>query len=92
VIPVLVTRNASSDGFIVSGEFKGNETKTIGIGAANGGESDTPFGNKAFIVIRKGGGASVIKAKYAKQYLVYNRQGFTIPTGTTCQYLKTGAK
>ena len=92
VIPVLVTRNADTTKLIKSGEFKGTETQQVGIGKNNGGESDTPFGNKAFVLIRKGGAANVIKAKYNKQYLVYNRQGFSIPSGTTFEYLKTGAK
>ena len=92
VIPVLVTRNASTEQLITSGTFTGTENQEVGIGKTNGGESDQPFGNKAFVLIRKGGAASVIKAKYNKQYLVYNRQGFTLPTGTTFEYLKTGAK
>ena len=92
VIPVLVTRNAQYTKFVASGEFQGTETDPVGIGKAGGGESDTPFGNKAFVLVRKGGASTVVKAKYNKLYLVYNRQGFTIPQGTTCEYLKTGAK
>jgi len=92
VIPVLVTRNADSTKLIKEGEFKGTETDEVGIGKTNGGESDSPFGNKAFVLVRKGGASAVIKAKYNKQYLVYNRQGFTLPTGVTYEYLKTGAK
>ena len=92
VLPVLVTRNAQYTKLVASGEFQGTETDPVGIGKAGGGESDTPFGNKAFVIVRKGGASSVIKAKYNKLYLVYNRQGFTMPQGTTCEYLKTGAK
>jgi prepilin-type N-terminal cleavage/methylation domain-containing protein len=94
VVPVLVTRNAQVDALPVSsGSHDMSTHKTeVKIGKTNGGESDTPFGNKAFIVIRKGGAAAVIKAKYNKLYLVYNRQSFVIPTGTTFEYLKTGAK
>lgn len=62
------------------------------LGKANGGESDTPFSNKAFVLVRKGGAAQVIKAKYNKLYLVYNKQGFTVPSGATLEYLKTGAQ
>ena len=67
------------------------ETLDVGVGKANGGESDTPFSNKAWICIRKGGGTSVIKTKYSKQYLVYNQQSFTIASDAQFQYLKTGA-
>ena len=93
VIPVLVTRNveqSSLDGQISSGPHDSSSIKTdIKIGKANGGESDSPFGNKAWIAIRKGGAASVIKAKYSKVYLVFNRQSYTIPQGVNCQYLPT---
>ena len=91
VIPVMVTRNAASRDLVTSGSFQGTEVKPVGIGKAGGGESDTPFGNKAFVLVRKGGATNVIKARYNKQYLVYNRQGFTLPTGTTFAYLLTGA-
>ena len=92
VIPVLVTRNAQVDALPKSGSFAGTEKTPVGVGKANGGESDTPFSNKAFVLVRKGGAAQVIKAKYNKLYLVYNKQGFTIPSGTTLEYLKTGAQ
>lgn len=93
VVPVLITRNASLDTLPTSGGSHDMSTdkKEVKIGKAGGGESDTPFGNKAFIVIRKGGASTVIKAKYNKLYLVYNRQSFVIPTGTTFKYLTTGA-
>ena len=44
------------------------------------------------MLVRKGGAAQVIKAKYNKLYLVYNKQGFTVPSGATLEYLKTGAQ
>ena len=50
-----------------------------------------PFGNKAAIVVTKGGAAKVIKAKYAKLYLVYDRQSFVIPEGITLKYLTPGS-
>ena len=91
VIPALITRNCQSDTLITSGSFSGQTKTAVGVGKANGGESDTPFANKAWICIRKGGGASTIKAKYSKLYLVYNQQSFTIPSETDFSYLKTGA-
>ena len=91
VIPALITRNCQTDTLITSGSFSGQTKTAVGVGKANGGESDTPFANKAWICIRKGGGASTIKAKYSKLYLVYNQQSFTIPTETDFSYLKTGA-
>jgi prepilin-type N-terminal cleavage/methylation domain-containing protein len=92
VIPVLVTRNAQIDQFQTSTADMSSDKNEIKMGKANGGESDSPFGNKAFIVIRKGGAATVIKAKYNKRYLVYNRQSIVIPTDAGFEYLKTGCK
>lgn len=92
VLPVLVTRNAAINQLPTSGTFQGTETTEVGVGKANGGESDTPFSNKAFVLVRKGGASQVIKAKYSKLYLVYNKQGFTVPSGATLEYLKTGAQ
>ena len=91
IIPVLITRNAQLSALPTSGSFTGTENTEVGVGKANGGESDTPFSNKAFVLVRKGGAAQVIKAKYNKLYLVYNKQGFTVPDGVTLEYLKTGA-
>jgi len=91
IVPVMFTRNADSTKFATSDANMSQDQQEIGIGKANGGESDTPFGNKAFIVIHKGGAASVHKAKYNKRYLVYNRQSIVIPTDAGFEYLKTGA-
>lgn len=46
IIPVLVTRNAAVNYLSTSGTFLGTETTEVGVGKANGGESDTPFSNK----------------------------------------------
>ena len=92
VIPVMLTRNASLTQLPTSGTFAGTEKTDVGVGKANGGESDTPFSNKAFVVVRKGGAAQVIKAKYAKLYLVYNKQGFDLSGYEGLEYLKTGAQ
>ncbi len=90
VIPVLVTRNAQISQLQTSTADMSQDKNEIKMGKANGGESDSPFGNKAFIVIRKGGAAAVIKAKYNKRYLVYNRQSIVIPQSVTLKYLQTG--
>ena len=91
VIPALITRNCDYQKLHTSGDFDGKTKTEVGVGKTNGGESDTPFSNKAWVCIRKGGGTSVIKAKYSKLYLVYNQQSFTIPSDAQFQYLKTGA-
>ena len=89
IIPVLVTRNAQSDQFQTSGTFDGSAKTEVGIGTQGSGEYDTPFGNKAFVLIRKGGGAATVKAKYNKLYLIYNKQSFSFPETSDFKYLKT---
>ena len=73
VIPVLVTRNCDFN--TLSGSLKsfgGTETTQIDIGK----QYATPFGNKAWVLVRKGGAASVVKAKYSKLNVIFNKQGF----------------
>ena len=39
-------------------------------------ENPTPFGNKAWVLVRKGGAASTVKARYSKLNVIFNKQGF----------------
>lgn len=73
VIPVLVTRNCDFNA--LSGKltsFQGTETDPIDCGK----EYNTPFGNKAWVLVRKGGAASTVKARYSKLNVIFNKQGF----------------
>ena len=45
------------------------------------GEKDTPFGNKGWVLVRKGGASQVIKAKYSKYSVVFNHQGIPLSMG-----------
>ena len=77
VVPVLVTRNV--DYSTLQGNLKqydGTTTTEIECGKAGGENNSTPFGNKAWILVRKSGGAQVIKAKYSKLNVIFNRQSF----------------
>ena len=74
VIPVLVSRNADYTTLGSSLEkFEGSSSTEIKCG---NGTYVTPFGNKAWIVVRKGGAAQVLKAKYSRLSVIFNRQGF----------------
>jgi len=73
VIPVLVTRNVDFNtlsGSLTS--FKGTETTKIECGTTY----STPFSNKAWVLVRKGGASQVIKSKYSKLNVIFNKQGF----------------
>ena len=77
VVPVLVTRNV--DYSTLQGNLKqydGTTTTEIECGKAGGENNSTPFGNKAWILVRKSGAAQVIKAKYSKLNVIFNRQSF----------------
>ena len=40
------------------------------------GTYDQPFGNKAWVLVRKSGASQTIKAKYSRLDVIFNRQGF----------------
>ncbi len=74
VIPVLVSRNV--DFQTLGGSLKQYDGKSSTKITVGNGQYDTPFGNKAWVVIRKGGAAATIKAKYSRLDVIFNRQGF----------------
>jgi prepilin-type N-terminal cleavage/methylation domain-containing protein len=88
VIPALITRNVDSNslGSTLS-QYDGTSTDEIKCGKAGGATYDTPFANKAWILIRKGGAAQVIKAKYSKLNVIFNRQGFDNSGSDSMKYL-----
>ena len=78
VVPVLISRNADYNSLnsALQSKVQGNETTEVECGKKAGGESDTPFGNKGWVLVRKGGASQVIKAKYSKWSVIFNHQGF----------------
>ena len=85
IIPAIISRNMETDTFPTSGtQDMSSQKDAVDLGK----KYPQPFGNKAAIVIHKGGAANVVKAKYAKLYLIYNKQSFTIPNGITLKYIK----
>ena len=83
IIPILVTRNI--------------DCKTLYSDLSDGSASDklswsstfrTPFSNKGFVMIRKGGGIFKAREKYATVKVVYQNQSFlTTVTGSTAASL-----
>ena len=87
VVPAIVSRNMDVAALPTSGQQDmSKKTTQVKLGQTY----SQPFGNKAAIVIHKGGAANVIKAKYSKLNLIYNKQSFTIPSGITLKYLPPG--
>jgi len=77
VVPVIVSRNvdySTLQGYLKS--YDGSSTDPVECGKAGGQYTSTPFGNKAWVLIRKSGAAATIKAKYSKLNVIFNRQSF----------------
>ena len=76
VIPALVTRNVDYDTLNSNlTSYDGSKTGDVKCGVGSG-DLATPFGNKAWVMVRKGGGTQVVKAKYSKLPVIFNRQSF----------------
>lgn len=76
VVPVLVTRNVDFSNLGQNlKQYDGKTATEIECGKETGDKA-TPFGNKAWILVRKSGAAQVIKAKYSKLNVIFNRQSF----------------
>jgi len=74
VIPVMVSRNVDYTSLASSlTSYDGQSTTQVECGK---GTYTTPFGNKAWVLVRKGGAAQVIKSKYSKLNVIFNKQGF----------------
>ena len=77
VVPALVTRNvdyASLNGNLKT--YNGTTSTEIECGKSGGQYTSTPFGDKAWVLVRKGGAAQVIKAKYSRLNVIFNKQSF----------------
>ena len=90
IIPVLVSRNISTDQFakqstlVTKGQTKQLETDS---------QYSQPFGNKASVVIHKGGAASVYKGRYQSLEDIYEKQTVTFTEGSAgIDYLKPSNK
>ena len=85
IIPVLVSRNMSTDNFA-----KSSTTPTISETRqqANDTTFPQPFGNKACVIIHKGGSAGVYKGRYQSLSDFYEKQTVTFVEGSKIDYLK----
>ena len=74
VIPVLMSRNVDYSQMNSNlGSYDGISATPITVG---NGAYDQPFGNKAWVLVRKSGASQTIKAKYSRLDVIFNRQGF----------------
>ncbi len=85
LVPIIVSRNVDTSVFPTSAGS--HDMSTVKDKLSLGKTYAAPFGNKACIIIHKGGAAEVYKSKDAKVYLVYKQGSFNVPAGVTMQYL-----
>jgi len=70
IIPILVTRNLAAESLVT--DLPTMSTRPLCFDE----EWNTPFRNKGFVVIRKGGGIFNIKGRYARVNVLYGNQSF----------------
>ena len=93
IIPILVTRNVDCAG--LSLKYEGTSVTKVKLGE---GTYKTPFSNKAFVMIRKGGAIFKARDKYATLRVIYQGQQFDLnPSGGSSDldpfcYLTPGGK
>jgi len=89
VVPVLVSRNISTDQFATSGTV---ETMSQTTQQPVDTTYTQPFGNKASVVIHKGGAAGVYKGRYQSLCDIYDKQTVTFTDGAQISYIKPSNK
>ena len=89
IVPVLVSRNISTDNFITESTKETlSQTKQESTDTAY----TQPFGNKASVIIHKGGAAGVYKGRYQSLSDFYDKQTVTFVSGARIEYLKPSNK
>ena len=85
ILPVLVSRNLETSTFPTSGDKDTiNETRKLTMGK----DFSQPFGNKACVIIHKGGAAGVYKGRYATLSDIYEKQTISFATGVQISYIE----
>ena len=89
VIPVLVSRNISTDSFAKSGTLDTlSQTKQLPVDSTY----TQPFGNKASVVVHKGGAVGVFKGRYQSLCDIYDKQTIAFVGESQIDYLKPSNK
>ena len=89
VVPVLVSRNISTDSFAKSGTLDTlAQTKQLPVDST----FTQQFGNKASIVVHKGGAVGNYKGRYQSLSDIYDKQTVTFVDGAQIDYLKPSNK
>ncbi len=87
VYPVMFSRNIPVSTMKTYEKTYDGGNEELKIGKANGAKYDTPFSNKAYVLIRKGGAVITQTAKYAMTSVMFNKQPYNIDADPAPQFL-----
>ena len=87
VFPVLFSRNIPISVLKTYEKTYDGGNEELQIGKSAGATYDTPFSNKAYVLIRKGGAVITQAAKYAMTSVMFNKQPYTIDADPAPQFL-----
>lgn len=90
IVPVLVSRNISTDRFATEGTTSTSSSQDEQEPTDNA--YTQPFGNKASVIIHKGGAAGVYKGRYQTLADFYDKQTVTFVEGSRIEYIKPSNK
>ena len=87
VYPVLFSRNIPVSAMKTYEKSYDGGNEEVKIGKSNGAKYDTPFSNKAYVLIRKGGAVVTQTAKYAITSVMFNKQPYNIDADPAPEFL-----
>lgn len=77
IIPVLVSRNVNYKN-LKTDSYDGTANDPVKCGKDAGGDADTPFGSKAWVLVRMNGSTEVINSRYSRLKVIYKNMGFNL--------------
>ncbi len=77
IIPVLVSRNVNYKN-LKTDSYDGTSNDPVKCGKDAGGDADTPFGSKAWVLVRMNGSTEVINSRYSRLKVIYKNMGFNL--------------
>lgn len=80
VIPVLVTRNVNET-TVLKNTVTSPSKERIATWWSDTAARKQPFGNKGFVMVRKGGGIFSMSSRYVTEFTLYNGQAFDTTAG-----------
>ena len=87
IIPILVTRNFDESNLITQGIGQQPTTTRVAKWWKDDTERKSPFNNKGFVVVRKGGATIKLTSRYVTQDIIYQGQGVSPGTAPGIKYL-----